>query len=229
MRASADTALIPSRARAYLDPHGFARRYNAPLVNRILYLSRAEVEHLLDVDALLEALAGALAAFSGGKASAPPRIGARIPDRGVLGAMVGYLPGAGLEAKLVSVFPRNGRRGRPSHQGLIALFDEEDGTPLALMDGTAPTPGRALLPHRGPATPAAQGPCPPHPNPGTAASRRPAVTRGRNVKRRRSAVRCKSRGLDHLADGVDHDARPLPLDVVPAPMGDHACPHRGEP
>jgi ornithine cyclodeaminase/alanine dehydrogenase-like protein (mu-crystallin family) len=50
--------------------------------------------------------------------------------------MVGYLPGAGLELKLVSVFPKNHERGRPSHQALIALFDEEDGTPLAIMDGT---------------------------------------------------------------------------------------------
>jgi ornithine cyclodeaminase/alanine dehydrogenase-like protein (mu-crystallin family) len=105
-------------------------------VNGILYLSRAEVEHLLDVDALLDALAGALAAFSAGTTSVPPRVGARVPDRGVLGSMVGYVPGIGLEAKLVSVFPHNEQRGRPSHQALIALFDEEDGAPLALMDGT---------------------------------------------------------------------------------------------
>jgi ornithine cyclodeaminase/alanine dehydrogenase-like protein (mu-crystallin family) len=41
-----------------------------------------------------------------------------------------------LETKLVSVFPENDARGIPSHQGLIALFDESDGTPIALMDGT---------------------------------------------------------------------------------------------
>ncbi len=105
-------------------------------MNRIVYLSRAEVERLLDIDALLDALAGALASFSAGTASAPPRLAARVPGCGLLGAMVGYLPGAGLEAKLVSVFPHNEQRGRPSHQALIALFDEQDGTPLALMDGT---------------------------------------------------------------------------------------------
>ena len=103
-------------------------------MSRILYLSRAEVERLLDVDALLDALARALASLSAGGASAPPRIGARVPDRGVLGAMVGYVPGSGMEGKLVSVFPHN--RARPSHQALIALFGEEDGAPLALMDGT---------------------------------------------------------------------------------------------
>ncbi len=103
---------------------------------QLLFLTRADVERLLDIDALLEALASALASFSAGKTSAPPRVGARVPERGILGAMVGYLPGAGLEAKLVSVFPHNHQHGRPSHQALIALFDEQDGTPLALMDGT---------------------------------------------------------------------------------------------
>ena len=102
----------------------------------LLYLSRAEVERLLDVDALLDALAAALVSFSTGATSVPPRIAARVPDLGLLGAMVGYVPGAGLEAKLVSVFPKNHDQGGPSHQALIALFDERDGTPLALMDGT---------------------------------------------------------------------------------------------
>ena len=104
-------------------------------MNHILYLSRAQVEGLLDIDALLDALARALVSFSAGTTSVPPRIAARVPVLGLLGAMVGYVPGAGLEAKLVSVFPQNHQHGVPSHQALIALFDERDGTPLALMDG----------------------------------------------------------------------------------------------
>ena len=101
----------------------------------LLYLSRADVEHLLDVDAMLEALAGALAAYSSGAASAPPRTAVRL-DHGLLGVMPGYVPGVALESKLVSVFPGNDERGLPSHQGLIALFDEANGAPLAVMDGT---------------------------------------------------------------------------------------------
>jgi ornithine cyclodeaminase/alanine dehydrogenase-like protein (mu-crystallin family) len=99
-------------------------------------LSRAEVERLMDVDALLDALAGALVSFSAGITSVPPRTAAHVPDRGLLGAMVGYVPGAGLGAKLVSVFPQNDQQGLPSHQALIAIVDEKNGTPLALMDGT---------------------------------------------------------------------------------------------
>ena len=50
--------------------------------------------------------------------------------------MPGFVPDAGLEVKLVSVFPSNHERGMPSHQALIAVFSEEDGSTVALMDGT---------------------------------------------------------------------------------------------
>jgi ornithine cyclodeaminase/alanine dehydrogenase-like protein (mu-crystallin family) len=45
------------------------------------------------------------------------------------------VPGVALEVKLVSAFPANHDKGLPSHQGLIVVFDEDTGTPLALMDG----------------------------------------------------------------------------------------------
>ncbi len=102
----------------------------------LLYLTRADVERLLDVDAMLDALGEALVVFSSGITSVPPRAGARVGDRGILGAMPGYVPGIALEVKLVSVFPANHHHGLPSHQGLIAIFDEDTGAPLAVMDGT---------------------------------------------------------------------------------------------
>jgi alanine dehydrogenase len=105
-------------------------------VGELLYLSRADVEHLLDIDSMLDALGKALVVYSSGIASVPPRAGARVGDRGILGAMPGYVPGIALEVKLVSVFPANHDHGLPSHQGLIMVFDEDTGTPLAVMDGT---------------------------------------------------------------------------------------------
>jgi len=105
-------------------------------VGELLYLSRADVERMLDVDAMLDALGQALIALSSGSTSVPPRVAARVPDLGLLGAMAGYVPGIALEAKLVSVFPGNHHHGLQSHQGLITLFDEKDGTPLAVMDGS---------------------------------------------------------------------------------------------
>ncbi|MGA8923511.1 MAG: ornithine cyclodeaminase family protein, partial [Candidatus Dormiibacterota bacterium] len=76
-------------------------------MGQLLYLSRADVERLLDVDAMLEALGNALVLFSSGVTSVPPRAGARVGERGILGAMPGYVPGVALEVKLVSVFPAN--------------------------------------------------------------------------------------------------------------------------
>jgi alanine dehydrogenase len=104
----------------------------------LLFLSQAEVVRLLDIDKLLQALAGAFVELSSGRTSVPPRIAARTATGGLLGAMPGYIAGV-LEAKLVSVFPQNHVRGLPSHQGVIAMFDEDTGAPLAVMDGVAIT------------------------------------------------------------------------------------------
>src|SRR5258708_1511737 len=109
---------------------------SSPSVGELLYLSRADVERLLDVDAMLDALGKALVIFSSGITSVPPRAGARVGERGLLGTMPGYVPGVALEVKLVSVFPGNHHHGLPSHQGVIMVFDEDTGAPLALMDGT---------------------------------------------------------------------------------------------
>ncbi len=102
---------------------------------KLLFLSEAEVRRLLDLDALLAALERAFIELSAGRASVPPRIAAQVPGAGFLGVMPGYLEGV-LETKLVSVFPGNHNKGLPSHQALIALFDDKTGTPVALMDGT---------------------------------------------------------------------------------------------
>ncbi len=105
-------------------------------MRELLYLSREDVERLLDVDAMLDALGKALVAFSSGITVVPPRVGIRVPELGLLGTMPGYVPGVALEVKLVSVFPGNHHHALPSHQGLIVLFDDGDGSPLAVMDGT---------------------------------------------------------------------------------------------
>ena len=104
----------------------------------MLVLSRTEVEALLDLDTLTEELAGAMADLSAGKASMPVRTAAVVEERDAfLGAMSSFVPTLGvLEAKLVSVFPGNAELGIPTHQALIAAFDPETGTPLALIDGT---------------------------------------------------------------------------------------------
>jgi ornithine cyclodeaminase len=101
----------------------------------VIFLSEAEVRELLDLDQLVDALADAHRDLSAGAVSMPPRIAAMVQERqGLLGVMPAYLPSAGLACKLVTLFPQN--TDRHTHQAVIVVFDPENGTPLALMDGT---------------------------------------------------------------------------------------------
>ena len=102
----------------------------------MLVLSRSDVEAVLDLDRLVDAVADAMVDVASGHVSMPPRVAARVPERhAMLAAMPAYLPSAHtLTTKLVSHFPEN--RNRPTHQAVIVCFDADTGTPLALMDGT---------------------------------------------------------------------------------------------
>jgi ornithine cyclodeaminase len=99
-------------------------------------LSRADVEALLDLDALVDALADAFVDLSGGRASMPQRVAA-LSGHGLLGVMPAYLTSADvLETKLVTLFEGNAGTDLPTHQAAIAVFDPERGNMVALMDGT---------------------------------------------------------------------------------------------
>jgi ornithine cyclodeaminase/alanine dehydrogenase-like protein (mu-crystallin family) len=104
----------------------------------MLILNRREVESLLDLDQLIDALAPAMAELSAGHVAMPPRIVTHIHERGgLLAAMPVYLGSSRtLSTKLVSVFPENEERGLPSHQAVILIFEAETGSPRALLDGT---------------------------------------------------------------------------------------------
>jgi ornithine cyclodeaminase/alanine dehydrogenase-like protein (mu-crystallin family) len=109
-----------------------------PSTGELLVLGAEDVAALLDVRELVDHLAVAFVELSAGRASAPPRTAAFAPS-GLLGAMPGQVPGMGLGAKLVSVFAGNHAAGLPSHQAVIAVFDENTGAPAALLDGTVIT------------------------------------------------------------------------------------------
>jgi ornithine cyclodeaminase/alanine dehydrogenase-like protein (mu-crystallin family) len=96
---------------------------------------------LADGRALTDMVARALIAVARGQASVPPRIAA-FAQHGLLGAMPGYVPGVGLGAKLITVFDDPAHPGRSSHQGLVAVFDEQDGRPLAILDAEPLTAAR---------------------------------------------------------------------------------------
>ena len=109
----------------------------------MLVLDRAAAESLLDLDALVEALAAAMQELSAGRVSMPARIAAQVQGRGLLGVMPAYLPSSRtLSCKLVSVFPVNAAAGLPTHQAVVMLFDADTGAPLAMLDGTSITAAR---------------------------------------------------------------------------------------
>ena len=100
----------------------------------LLIISGETCRELIDVAELRSALAEALRAHSDGRSDVPPRIAAWSTD-GLLAAMPGNVEGMGMGSKLVSVFAGNHGGPVPSHQGLIALFDQTNGSPLAIMEG----------------------------------------------------------------------------------------------
>ena len=108
----------------------------------MLILSRTEVESLLDLDRLVDAVEAAMVDLSRNRASMPSRVAAAVADRhAMLAAMPAFLPSSGaLTTKLVSLFPEN--TDRPTHQAIICCFDPANGTPLAIMDGTYVTAAR---------------------------------------------------------------------------------------
>jgi ornithine cyclodeaminase len=102
----------------------------------VLVLSRSDVEAVLDLDRLVDAVTAAMVDVASGQVSMPQRVAASVAQRhAMLAAMPAFLPSArALTAKLVSLFPEN--QDRPTHQAVIVCFDADTGTPLALMDGT---------------------------------------------------------------------------------------------
>ena len=113
-------------------------------MSELLVLSRADVAQCLDVVALRDHLARAFIAFSNGEASVPPRVAAQNAA-GLLVAMPGSVGGVGLGLKAVTVFPFNDPAEMPSHQGLIALFEPDHGTPLVVMDASLITEVRTSV------------------------------------------------------------------------------------
>lgn len=110
----------------------------------LLVLSRGDVAQCLDLGALRERLTQAFIAFSDGGTSVPPRMAAVTPV-GLLAAMPGFVPGVGFGLKAVTVFAGNHGSDIPSHQGLIALFDPSNGSPIAVMDASLITEVRTAL------------------------------------------------------------------------------------
>lgn len=104
-------------------------------------LSAQAIRELAPYEELIPLMASTLAAVSRGKAELPLRWGLMLPDeRGALVMMPGYLaPPDRAGIKLVSLDPNASAQGRPTHLGLVILYDAAGLIPLAILCGSTVT------------------------------------------------------------------------------------------
>ena len=106
-----------------------------------LILTQVQVRSLLPMDRCVELVAEALSSLARDEATNPLRWAVHLPaDRGLLGMMPGYVaapPALGMKA--LAVFPRNHGTEFDSHQGVVLLFNIDNGTPIAILEASAIT------------------------------------------------------------------------------------------
>jgi ornithine cyclodeaminase/alanine dehydrogenase len=108
--------------------------------NRVMWvISRDDLENILTMEEVIEAVEEAFVDYARGRWVIPPRTHVNVSE-GIMLYMPSCLsPKEGakgiLGAKLVSVFPENPTKGLPLIYGLYLLYDPTTGSPLALIDG----------------------------------------------------------------------------------------------
>jgi ornithine cyclodeaminase/alanine dehydrogenase-like protein (mu-crystallin family) len=112
--------------------------YGLTMDGRILYLARADVEHVdLDMGTVIDLLARAFAEKGAGRVEMPPKPGIHTQPDAFIHAMPAWVPSMGAAGiKWVSGYPGNQARGLPYISGLLILNDPETGIPTAVMDCT---------------------------------------------------------------------------------------------
>lgn len=96
----------------------------------MIVIDAEEVRRRLDHRTCIALMRAAMIALSTGRSKQLLRGIIDLEHGNAFGVMPGALQGSGFGAKLISVFPRAER----SHQGVIVLFDEQTGAPLAVID-----------------------------------------------------------------------------------------------
>ena len=101
-----------------------------------LLLQRSDVAELLSLEDCIDAVEKIFRLQGEGKVPVPGILGVKAKNGG-LHVKAGFLPGekSYVVAKLNTNFPDNGARfGLPTIQGMIVLYDAENGCPLAVLD-----------------------------------------------------------------------------------------------
>ena len=101
-----------------------------------ILISRGQVAEILPLDVCIDAVEKAFRLLGEGKVARPETLGLHVADGGFhVKAGAAALEREWFAAKINANFPGNPARfGLPTIQGLVFLFDAENGRPLALLD-----------------------------------------------------------------------------------------------
>jgi ornithine cyclodeaminase len=98
------------------------------------FIDREEVARRLTYDLCIPIVREAMIAFSRGETRQLLRSILPLADGRLFGVMPGAMGArAAFGAKLISVFPENFAKGVQSHQGVVVLFDPDDGAPVCIL------------------------------------------------------------------------------------------------
>jgi alanine dehydrogenase len=105
---------------------------------KLRVLRREDVQQAISMAQAIEAVKGAFAQLSAGRANVPLRTQLPVPQHdGVTLFMPAYLEETNsLAVKIVSVFPNNLDQGLPTIHALVIVVDAATGQPIAAVDGT---------------------------------------------------------------------------------------------
>ena len=104
------------------------------------FIDRQEVARRLTYEMCIPIVHQAMIAFSRGETKQLLRSIISLSEGRLFGVMPGAMgANAPFGAKLISVFHANFARGIQSHQGLVILFDPENGEPVCVLDAGAIT------------------------------------------------------------------------------------------
>lgn len=103
----------------------------------VLILTRSDLERILSMEEVIEAVEHAFSELEAGTAILPRRVGVDISRKnGWVGVMPAYLEKTeALSTKIVTVFEENRNIGLPTTMAVVVLNSAKTGEPLSIMDG----------------------------------------------------------------------------------------------
>ncbi|SEQ90563.1 thiomorpholine-carboxylate dehydrogenase [Nitrosomonas sp. Nm51] len=104
-------------------------------LNNLPFISETQIEAVLTWQPLMDVLENAMIDFSAGRVAQPVRQFVQVPGQD--NAMMAAMPAAGeaMAVKVFTLYPQNSGTAVPTLQGVILVFDKNNGTPLAVLDG----------------------------------------------------------------------------------------------